>query len=118
MNRTIIAAVDDMLFQSKIRATSEHLGIDVRFARNTEALLASAREHKPNLIIVDLHAQRIDPMALAKSLKSDAELEGIELLGFFSHVETELMHQASAAGYDRVMPRSAFAGNLANIISG
>jgi PleD family two-component response regulator len=118
MNRTIIAAVDDMLFQSKIRATAEHLGVDVRFASNAELLVARARENRPNLIIVDLHAQKIDPLALAKSLKSDTELAGIELLGFFSHVETELMHQASAAGYDRVMPRSAFSGDLANIIAG
>jgi PleD family two-component response regulator len=118
MTRSVIAAVDDMLFISKIRAASEHLGVNVRFARNADALLASARENKPNLIIVDLHAQKIDPIALAKALKSDPELKAIVLLGFFSHVQADLMIEATRAGYDRVMPRSAFANDLASILAG
>jgi PleD family two-component response regulator len=118
MTRSVLAAVDDMLFVSKIRATAEHLGVDVRFARNSDALLASARENKPYLIIVDLHAQRIDPVSLAQALKSDPELKAIELLGFFSHVQTDLMIEATRAGYDRVMPRSAFSNDLATILAG
>jgi PleD family two-component response regulator len=118
MTRTVIAAVDDMFFISKIRATAEHLGVDVRFARNFDALLASARENKAHLIIVDLHAQKIDPIALATALKSDPELQTIELLGFFSHVQTDLMREATMAGYDRVLPRSAFSNDLATILAG
>jgi PleD family two-component response regulator len=118
MVRTVIAAVDDMFFISKIRATAEHMGIDVRFARNSGALLASARENRPKLIIVDLHAQKIDPLALAMALKADPELQAIELLGFFSHVQTDLMREATKAGYDRVMPRSAFSNDLAGILAG
>lgn len=118
MTRTVIAAVDDMFFISKIRATAEHLGVDIRFARNADALLASARESKANLIIVDLHGQKIDPIALATALKSDPDLQAIVLLGFFSHVQTDLMREATKAGYDRVMPRSAFSKDLATILAG
>ncbi|MBA3255398.1 MAG: hypothetical protein H0T64_01960 [Pyrinomonadaceae bacterium] len=118
MSRTVIAAVDDMFFISKIRATAEHLGVDLRFARNSDALLASARENRANLIIVDLHAKKIDPIALATALKSDPELQAIVLLGFFSHVQTDLMCEATKAGYDRVMPRSAFSKDLATILAG
>jgi PleD family two-component response regulator len=118
MTRTVLAAVDDMLFISKIRATAEQLGVDVRFARNADALLASARENKPHLIIADLHGHKIDPLALATALKSDPELQSIVLLGFFSHVQTDLMIEATRAGYDRVMPRSAFSKDLASILTG
>ena len=118
MSRTVIAAVDDMFFISKIRATAEHLGVDVRFARNVDSLLTSARESNADLIIVDLDAQKIDPIALATELKSDPELQAIVLLGFFSHVQTDLMREATKAGYDRVMPRSAFSKDLASILAG
>jgi DNA-binding NarL/FixJ family response regulator len=118
MSRTVIAAVDDMLFISKIRATAQHVGVDVRFPRNLDSLLENAREDKPNLIIVDLQAQRIDPIRLATVLKSDPDLKGIELLGFFSHVQTELMREATEAGYDRVMPRSVFTRDLATTLAG
>jgi PleD family two-component response regulator len=118
MSRTVIAAVDDMLFISKIRATAEHVGVDVRFARNADALLTSARESKPAMIIVDLNSQKIDPIALATAFKSEPELHGTVLLGFFSHVHTDLMIEATKAGYDRVMPRSAFANDLVTILAG
>jgi hypothetical protein len=57
-------------------------------------------------------------MALARELKSDEQLRSIPLIGFFSHVETELQRSAQAAGFDRVMPRSAFTSNLAEILAG
>jgi CheY-like chemotaxis protein len=116
MSQHVLAAVDDMFFASKIRATAEHLGLDVRFARTADALVAAAREDAPALVVVDLHAQRCDPFALAESFKADAVLRNIPLIGFFSHVQTALKLRAEAAGFDRVMPRSAFTKHLAEIL--
>ena len=118
MSRLVIAVVDDMFFASKIRAVAEAAGIEINFARSREVLIEKARERQPQLIVVDLHHQKIDAVALGKDLKSDPELTAIELLGFFSHVEIELQRVAQAAGYDRVVPRSAFARDLPNILTG
>ena len=118
MTRRIAAVVDDLFFASKIRATAEQLGTSVDFPRTVEALIESARKDLPSLIICDLHAQRIDPIALARELKADEELRSIPLLGFFSHVQVELKRDAEQAGFDQVLPRSAFTLNLADILSG
>jgi len=118
MPRNIIAVVDDLFFASKIRGTAEELGVTVSFSRKVGALIEAARRDPPTMIICDLHSQKIDPMELAKQLKADEQLRSITLLGFFSHVQTELQHQAEAAGFDQVMPRSAFTKNLAQVISG
>ena len=107
-----------MLFVSKIRATAEHLGVELKSVRNAELLLSLARERVAELIIVDLHAQKLDPLELARALKSDEQLRSIPLLGFFSHVQTELGKAAVAAGYDVVIPRSVFARDLAEILEG
>jgi hypothetical protein len=48
----------------------------------------------------------------------DESLRAVPLLGFFSHVQTELQQRAKEAGFDRVMPRSAFSKNLAEILGG
>ncbi len=118
MSRTVIAAVDDMFFASKIRATAEHLGVNVRFARNAEVLVKSARDNRADLVIVDLHAENLDPLAVAAALKSDEQLRSIPLLGFFSHVRTDLFRGATEAGYDTVIPRSTFSRDLAAILAG
>ncbi|MDX6613408.1 MAG: hypothetical protein QOD75_2594 [Blastocatellia bacterium] len=117
MPNPIIAVVDDMIFISKIRAVAESQGVTVRFLRDRDALFAVAREATPSLIIIDLHSQKVDPMELASLLKADPELKMIQLLGFYSHVETELRNQAEGAGFDRVMARSAFSANLAEILA-
>lgn len=113
----IIAAVDDMFFMSKIRATAESLEVTVRFVRNSEALFSVAAESPPALIIVDLQSQKFLPLELAARLKADPALSAIPLLGFYSHVETELRDQAARAGFDRIMPRSVFSANLAEILA-
>jgi chemosensory pili system protein ChpA (sensor histidine kinase/response regulator) len=118
MGRTVIAAVDDMLFASKVRAVAEHLDIDIRFARNSDSVLSNALQLEPALIVVDLQSQKIDAIELAKALKANERLRGIPLLGFFSHVLVELQRTASEAGFDRVLPRSVFSRDLAGILAG
>jgi CheY-like chemotaxis protein len=118
MPRSIIAVIDDLFFASKIRGTAEELEVTVGFARSVDGALDAARHNPPTLMICDLHSQKVDPMDLAKQLKADEQLRSIPLLGFFSHVQVELQQQAAAAGFDRVMPRSAFSKNLAEILSG
>ena len=118
MTRTVIAAVDDMFFAAKIRAVAEHLGVNLRFAKSASAVMETARAGNVSLVLVDLHSQKLQPLELARQLKADAKLNSITLVGFFSHVETELQQAAQAAGYDRVMPRSAFTRNLPQILSG
>ncbi len=118
MNTTVIAVVDDLFFASKIRGTAEQVGVTVKFVRSVDLVVEAALRDQPALIICDLHSQRVDPVALAKQLKGDERLRSIPLLGFFSHVQTELQRQAEVAGFDQVMPRSAFASRLAVILSG
>lgn len=113
----VFAIVDDMFFASKIRATAEAVGIEVSFPRSVERLVEKAREARPGLVVVDLHNTKIDPVAVGRELKSDEDLKGVPLLGFFSHVHTDLQRNAVAAGYDQVIPRSVFARDLGQILS-
>lgn len=117
MGQAIIAVVDDMFFAAKIRAVAEAVGVEISFPRSREALIQKAREMKPRLIVVDLHNQKFDSNALANELKSDEQLRDIRILGFFSHVQTELQRNAIAAGFDQVIPRSVFARDLDKILT-
>ena len=114
MNKTVIAVVDDMFFAAKIKATAEALGITVAMPRTKEMLFEKLTETKSALVLVDLHNQKINPLDLARELK--AKDQQVSLLGFFSHVETELRQQALAAGFDQVIPRSVFSRDLGQIL--
>jgi CheY-like chemotaxis protein len=118
MNRRVIAAVSDMIFASKIRGTAEHLNVTVEFARSEDALFDAAKTEVPSLFILDLHASRPDPFAVASRLKSDEQLRSVPIVAFFSHVETELQRRAVEAGVDYVLPRSVFTKRLPDILRG
>jgi CheY-like chemotaxis protein len=118
MKRRILAAVDDIFFLSKIRGTAESLGVEFDSARSVESAIEKARASRPDLIIADLHSPRCDAFALARDLKADPELRAVPVLGFFSHVQTELRDRALAAGFDQVLARSAFTSLLPELLSG
>ena len=112
----VLAAVDDLLFSSKIRATAKQAGIEVVFARSPEEILEQARTVRPALVIFDLNSTKTDPVQTLAALKNDPALSAIRTIGFASHVHTDLIAAARAAGADQVLARSAFAGNLADIL--
>src|SRR5690349_15772065 len=101
MASSIIAIVDDLFFASKIRGTAEQLGVRVSFARDADGITEIIHRDPPSLIICDLESRRINSIELAKELKADDRLAPIPLVGFFSHVNTELQRQAEDAGFDQ-----------------
>jgi len=112
----ILAAVDDFLFRSKIRTVAKQAGIEVTFVQSMDETVAQARSLAPSLVILDLNSTRVDPIATLTTLKSDPQLAPLRTLGFVSHVQTEVIDAARAAGADVVMARSAFAAQLADIL--
>jgi len=118
MPRTIIAIVDDLFFKAKIRGTAEQVGVSIAFPRHADGVKENIQREAPALIICDLNSERINPIELARSLKTSRETRDIPLLGFFSHVQTELQREAQQAGFDQVIPRSVFSNSLIKILSG
>ena len=112
----ILAAVDDLLFSSKIRTTAKQAGVDLTFARTPHEILDQARVLRPALLIFDLNSTKANPIETIAALKRDAELSSIPTLGFVSHVHTGIIDAARGAGIDEVMARSAFAAHLPEIL--
>jgi DNA-binding NarL/FixJ family response regulator len=109
----VLAAVDDLLFSSKIRATAKQIGAGVTFARTEDEILARARELNPTLAIFDLNSGKIDAVRVIGALKAESS---VRTLAFASHVHVDLIDAAKRAGADEVLPRSAFAARLADIL--
>jgi PleD family two-component response regulator len=114
----VLAVVDDLMFASKIRTTAQLVGVDVSFARSSDAALGVMRTNAPALVIFDLNNNRSDPLGTVAAMKRDASLASIPIVGFVSHVQADLIEAARAAGVDDVLARSAFTARLSEILSG
>lgn len=110
----VLAMVDDLFFQAKIVETARHLGVDLRICTTPDAILSEISKATPKLIVVDLNS-RNQPLDAIRRMQSTAP--DVPLVGFLSHVQTELAAQAQAAGCREVMPRSKFTKDLATILA-
>ena len=118
MSRRVLAAVEDLLFRSKISETASTLGIEAAFPRNPRRVLESLRESPPDLLVLDLNSARFEPLTLLKDVRSDEATREVLTVGFLSHVQKDLAVAAREAGCDRVVARSAFTKNLPRILAG
>lgn len=110
----IFAFVDDMFFQAKMMETAKQASVEMKSFSTGELLLAEFEKQQPKLVVVDLNARQ-SPMEVIAAVC--ARLAGIRVIGFFSHVQTELAQRARDAGCTEVMPRSKFTKELAAIFS-
>ena len=114
----VLAVVDDLMFTSKIKTAAQQLGVAVTFARSSDAAVTGMRTAAPALVILDLNSPRTDPLGIVAAMKRDPALASIPTIGFVSHVQTDLINAARAAGVDEVLARSAFTARLAEILTG
>jgi CheY-like chemotaxis protein len=118
VTRRVLAAVEDILFRSKISETASSLGIEATFPRNPRRLLEAMHGSPPDLLVLDLNSARFEPLALLQSIKSDDASRDVRTVGFLSHVQKDLAVAAREAGCDRVLARSAFTKELPQLLAG
>ncbi len=115
LGKTVLAAVNDLMFQVKISGAAKHAGVNLKYVTTEKDLFEKAAAG-PALIIFDLTFEIVRPVESIRKLKGTAALKHISLLGYLPHVQTDLQKLAQEAGCDTVMPRSAFSLNLSQIL--
>ena len=79
-------------------------------------MVAQAISDPPAMVIVDLNARSLAPVALIAALKAEPGLKRVSVIGYVSHVDATTKQQAQEAGADMVLARSAFSLNLPQIL--
>lgn len=104
----------DLFFNSKVTGTAGALGFRVAVVGDPAKAAGRIESLRPRAIFVDLAAgELVAPSALAeyRRIAPDARF-----VAFGSHVDTDALHAAAAAGCDPVLPRSAFSSRLPDLL--
>ena len=110
----VLALVDDLFFQAKLTETARRVGVTVKTVASGNALVAATASQEHKLVLVDLNARQ-GALEAVSQLRAAGNAQPI--IGFLSHVQTELAEKARAAGCQDVLPRSKFTADLAEILS-
>jgi CheY-like chemotaxis protein len=111
----VVAVMSDLFFAAKVRDEAQKLGMATVIVNDQAAALEHVKSGAA-VAILDLNCASSDPLSLIAKIKSDPETAGVGIIGFVSHVQTELRQKASDCGCDRVVARSVFARDLAELL--
>lgn len=114
---TVVAVIDDLFFQAKVRTALQHLGLAVDVVPNGGRLQARLQAGDvPTLVIVDLTLRSGDATSLIRNLRAEKHGRSVPILAFGSHVAVEVQRQALQAGASQVVAKSAFAKRLPQLV--
>jgi len=112
----ILAYINDLIFETKIRSTSQSLGHAAVIAKKYEDFLDALGCTQPSVVVIDLNsAAGKASAAIAGALEHPGNPR---IVAFVSHVDRDLAEQARNAGAHVVLPRSAFAAELPMWLTG
>jgi len=104
----VVAAIDDLMFQSKVRTIAEARGVDVPVRIRPEQAVQELEQSdaQEKIFVVDLEASGFDAVEVVRSLKQ--KHPGIRVVGFCHHTDTDLVRRSKNARVDVVIARSGF----------
>lgn len=112
--KQVAVVIRDLIFESRIKATAQSLGISAIMVRTAGELSRVISDKQVGLAIVDLNSAGPDAIAAVLAAKSSP---GVRVVAFVSHVDVELAEKAQQAGADEVMPRSRFTTQLPALLA-
>ncbi len=99
MKKLLIADDEDGI-RSLVRMTLEADSYEILEARDGEEALALAREHRPDLILLDVMMPGASGVEVCRALKSDASTSGITIIMLTAQAQEEDREEGVAAGAD------------------
>ncbi len=104
----VAAYVPDLMDRSRLSALK---GIDLRFVGAPGELASLASGWVPDAVVIDLARPGVIDALQAGGIPG-------RIIGFGSHVDTETLDAARAAGCHDVLPRSRFFADPGRLIAG
>jgi CheY-like chemotaxis protein len=107
----VVAVVDDLLFQSRIREAVRRAGGGLRVLTRP-ADVPGVLATDTRLVVVDADSDRLPWPGIIRRIRSEPGLESVPVVAFVSHADAARAAAAREAGATRVMARSAFVQQL------
>jgi CheY-like chemotaxis protein len=113
MVATVATFVEDLFFLAKIRESAKAIGVAV-VSPDLRQGAAAVSGTPPQAVFLDLNLRTA--IERIQFLKGDPATARIPIIAFVSHVQTDLIAAARAAGCDVVLARSAFTQQLPDLL--
>ena len=97
---TILVVDDDPVIRRLLTLNFEMEGYDVLTAKDGLEGLNSAKEHRPDAVVLDVMMPRMDGIEVTRALKGDPDTSAIPVLLLSAKAQTSDVEAGMAAGAD------------------
>lgn len=115
-SKTILVAVTDLFFYTKVRDALRQPDYQLEKARVQHDVVDKALSAHPSAIIFNMNDLAIDGFQALEQLKADPRIKTIPTLAFANHEEVETWNRARALGVTKVVSRNEFSARTKDLV--
>jgi PleD family two-component response regulator len=113
--KTILVAVTDIFFYTKVRDALMSKGYRIERAR-TQQDIAEKASTIPSAFILNMNDETLNAFQALETLTADARLKTIPILAFANHEEVDTFNRAKALGVTKIVSRNEFSARLKDLV--
>ena len=114
--KTILVAVTDIFFYSKVRDALMSKGYRIERARMQQDIADKASAKIPSAFILNMNDETLNAFQALETFKADARLKTIPILAFANHEEVDTFNRARALGVTKIVSRNEFSARLKDLV--
>ena len=116
MNTTILVAVTDIFFYTKVRDALRPLGYVLERIRNQDEVADKAASVSPAALIVNMNDQAVDAYKALETIRANPALRALPILAFANHEEVDTWRRAKELGVTKVVSRNEFSSRTKELV--
>ena len=113
---TILVAVTDIFFYTKVRDALLPQGYKLERARSQEDIAGKASALYPSAVILNMNDDKLDAFRALETLKTDPNFKTIPILAFANHEEVDTWNRAKALGVTKIVSRNEFSARTRDLV--
>lgn len=114
--RTVLVAVTDIFFYTKVRDALKPQGYRLERARSQADIAEKASAVTPTAVIVNMNDDQLNAVQALEMLKADATLKTVPILAFANHEEVDTWNRAKALGVTKIVSRNEFSARVSELL--
>ena len=116
MHKTILVAITDLFFYTKVRDALRQPDYQLEKARVQQDILDKAVSTSPRAIVLNMNYLTLDAFQGLEQLKADPRVTAIPTLAFANHEEVETWNRAKALGVTKIVSRNEFSARTRELV--
>ena len=115
-NKTILVAVSDVFFYTKLRDALKPQGYRLEKARTQDEVAEKAGMLRPAAIVLNINDESLDAFKALEALKGDDRSKTIPVLAFANHEEVDNWRRAQQLGVTKIVSRNEFSSRTLELV--